>query len=382
MYFSISVRSNSDIRTRLSRVHNRHATGSSSIKPHTMAHRRTRGTAENSTVPCQDELSRFPDGFEETAIYGTSVMLKVVRRLFNPKMFLQPLDHPQKWCITCQTRRTKTTAQMPSATASTDEHVDETANLRGDIGGSTQIIHPNSVSTATGSSSTIPHSMAHRRTRGTAENSTVPCQDELSLFPDGFEETAIYGTSWSADHPIQECFSATGSSSIKPHTMAHHRRRGPAENSTVLCQDELSRFPDGFEETAIYGTSVMLKVVRRLFNPKMFLQPLDHPQKCCRSVSKWSDVPFLTPLSACGEQLPRNCWCDCLHLQPDDTSTTSQLETLVDVFHHLDDFDDRRNCLQTSRVVVEVRREGGLLSCLWPALDRLLEQTPGCGELI
>ncbi|KRZ83404.1 hypothetical protein T08_4051 [Trichinella sp. T8] len=44
------------------------------------------------------------------------------------------------------------------------------------------------------------------------------------------------------------------------------------------------------------------------------------------------------------------------------------------VLHHLDDFDDPRNCLQTSRVVVEVCLEDALLSCLRPALNRLLEQ--------
>ncbi|KRZ65287.1 hypothetical protein T10_3654 [Trichinella papuae] len=32
--------------------------------------------------------------------------------------------------------------------------------------------------------------------------------------------------------------------------------------------------------------------------------------------------------------------------------------------------------LRITDLVVEVRREDGLLSCLWPALDRLLEQTP------
>ncbi|KRZ50022.1 hypothetical protein T02_1633 [Trichinella nativa] len=53
--------------------------------------------------------------------------------------------------------------------------------------------------------------------------------------------------------------------------------------------------------------------------------------------------------------------------------TTSPLETLVDVFHH---FDTPLNCLKTSRVVVEVRLEGALLSCRWPALNRLLEQRP------
>ncbi|KRY13334.1 hypothetical protein T12_5464 [Trichinella patagoniensis] len=53
--------------------------------------------------------------------------------------------------------------------------------------------------------------------------------------------------------------------------------------------------------------------------------------------------------------------------------TTSPLETLVDVFHHLD---APRNCLKTSLVVVEVRLEGALLSCRWPALNRLLEQRP------
>ncbi|KRZ01217.1 hypothetical protein T11_13184 [Trichinella zimbabwensis] len=99
------------------------------------------------------------------------------------------------------------------------------------------------------------------------------------------------------------------------------------------------------------------------------------PCASCRSVSKWSDVPFLIPLSTCGEQLPRSCCFDCLHQQPDDTSTTPPLETLVDALHQLSDFDDPRNCLQSSRVVVEVRREDGLLSCLWPALNRVLEQS-------
>ncbi|KRY08749.1 hypothetical protein T12_23 [Trichinella patagoniensis] len=57
-----------------------------------------------------------------------------------------------------------------------------------------------------------------------------------------------------------------------------------------------------------------------------------------------------------------------------DALTTSQLETLMDVLHNLDDFDDPRNCLQTSRIVVEVCLEDALLSCLRPALNRLLEQ--------
>ncbi|KRX86247.1 hypothetical protein T4E_425 [Trichinella pseudospiralis] len=42
------------------------------------------------------------------------------------------------------------------------------------------------------------------------------------------------------------------------------------------------------------------------------------------------------------EQFPRSCWCDCLHRQPEDQSTTSPPETLVDIFHNLAFFNNHR----------------------------------------
>ncbi|KRZ77359.1 hypothetical protein T10_5928 [Trichinella papuae] len=216
-------------------------TGSSSIKPHTMAHHRRRGSAQISSAPGQAELPLFPDGFEETAIYGTflrshscslrpqmrmllrlriaKVTLKVVRRSSNPRVFLQSLDHPRSNRITWQTniRRAPFKFLPRLLLASMDAHAAETANRQGDVESGPQIIQSQNVFTATGSSSKVVHNMPNQTYEGHRSNSF------------------------------------------------HAWSRG----GSLRCRT--------FSKLRI--AEVMLEVVRRSSNPTVFLLLLDHPQK-------------------------------------------------------------------------------------------------------